>query len=64
MPRFKVRWKGPWDSKSRPERILTLTADNKQDAQRLHDRLYPVVSRKITLARRENARHTPSIVRK
>ena len=56
MARFKIRWRGPWDAKDRPERILVLEAKDKTQAGKLHEALFPAVSRKITLARRKAVR--------
>lgn len=56
MARFEVKWRGPWDGKARPERILVLEAKDKAQASKLHEALFPAASRKITLARRKAVR--------
>lgn len=46
---YRVAWRGPWDGPGRPERILQpLRAKNMKEAEKLHDKLFPAKTRKIT----------------
>ena len=51
MPHFRAKWNGPWDGPGRAVRILTLTADNKEHAERLLSVNFPAIRRHISLIR-------------
>lgn len=50
--RFRIEWTGLFDGPRKYKRILTLEAASKEQAGQLHDRLYPIRTRKIVRERR------------
>jgi len=45
--RYRVTWNGPWDARDRPERVLTMWANNKPQALKLHKSRFPCRTVKV-----------------
>lgn len=52
MPHYRIRWKGPYDAQDRPVRVLTLVAESKEHAAKLHDKLFPARERRVVAYRK------------
>jgi hypothetical protein len=51
LRRYRITWRGPWDSVERGDRILTLQATSKKEALKCHNALFPVKKRSISWIR-------------